>query len=57
MTDGQASATLMSHGAKYVTTKGNVQWWKAQDGSWIGKTVDGRGDVKLQKLPANSCGC
>lgn len=57
MSEGQAAQTLMAHGAKFVTTKGNVQWWKTADGSWIGKTVDGRGEVKLQRLPAGACNC
>lgn len=56
MTAGQASATLIAHGARYVTVKGGKEWWKAQDGSWIAKTVVGS-EVTLQKLPANACGC
>lgn len=57
MIEAQAVVTLRSFGAVYRTTKGHVQWWKATDGSWIAKTVDGRGDVKLQRLPANACDC
>ena len=57
MTEGQATQTLVAHGARYVTTKGGREWWKSQDGSWIAKTVDWRGVVVLQKLPANACGC
>lgn len=56
MTDGQAGATLIANGASYVGKKGNVEWWKAQDGSWIAKTVV-NGDVRLQRLPSNSCNC
>ena len=56
MTDEQATAVLTSNGAKYVTTKQGVQWWKTQDGSWIAKSVQGL-DVKLQRLHGNACGC
>ena len=57
MTEGQAQATLQTLGAQYRATKGAVQWYRAADGTWVAKTVDGRGDVRLQRVAGNACGC
>lgn len=57
MTEGQAQATLQARRAQYRATKGLVQWYRAADGTWIALTRDGRGDVRLQQVASNECGC
>ncbi len=57
MKEAQAAVTLRALQASYHSSKGSIQWWKTPDGSWVARTVDQYGDVKLQKLPAGSCNC
>jgi hypothetical protein len=57
MTEGQAQNTLAALGAQYRALKGNVQWYQAADKTWFAVTRDGRGDVRIQRVPANACGC
>lgn len=57
MTDGQASAWLISNGATFVKTDAQAQWWKLRDGSWVSKVRLANGLFDLRRHAASSCNC
>lgn len=57
MTPQQAAQQLAALGASYVSSKGNVEWWRLPSGEWVGKMVHANGTVELRRFASNSCGC
>jgi len=48
---------LAQHGARYVTTKNGVDWWRLPSGEWLGKRALGNGYFEVRRFGANACGC
>jgi len=57
MNEMQANLYLTSSGARFVTTKQGVDWWKLPNGEWLGKRTLPTGLVEVRHFPANACGC
>ncbi|TAL42426.1 MAG: hypothetical protein EPN91_08585 [Salinibacterium sp.] len=57
MTEAQASQLCTTYGAEFRATKGNVDWWRLPDGTFLGVKKLGNGLAEVRRVSAEACGC